>query len=357
MEHAVILAGGVGTRLWPLSRQKRPKQSLNLVGGATLFQHAVRRLAPLFPLERIWVVSGGEHVPLLAPQVPELPRDHYLLEPQGRGTAPAIGLAAIHLRWRDPQALMAVLTADHYIADTARFRQVLAAALEVAQRGYLVTLGIPPTAPSSAYGYIEQGEPLETAQGFPVFRVARFTEKPDRATAEQMLASGRFTWNSGMFLWRVERIMEEFARQMPALYAQLEEIAATLGTPAYEQTAERVWAQVTSQTIDYGIMEGARQVAVIPVDMGWADVGSWGSLVDLLPADEKNNRHLGENVLSLEAEGNLVYSEQRLIACVGVSDLIIVDTEDALLICHKDHEQLVKQVVEQLRQRKRLDLL
>ncbi len=357
MDHALIMAGGAGTRLWPLSRENRPKQALKLVGEATLFQHAVRRLAPLFPLERIWVVTRAEHVELLAAQVPDLPRQNFIIEPEGRGTAPAIGLAAIHLQRRDPQAVMAVLTADHYIANTERFRQVLAAALEVARRGYLVTLGIQPSGPSTGYGYIEQGQPLEPAQGFEVFRAKRFTEKPDRQTAERMCASGAFSWNSGMFIWRIERILDEFARQMPDFYAQLQQVASALGTQAYSSVIERVWPQVTKQTIDYGVMEGAKDVAVIPVEMGWADVGSWGSLVDLLPADENGNILAGGQHILLDTQNVLVFGDERMIAAIGVSDLIVVDAGDALLICHKDHEQQVKEVVEILKRQNRRDLV
>ncbi len=356
MDYALIMAGGSGTRLWPLSRESRPKQSLQLVGERSMFQHAVDRLAPLFPAGQIWVVTRREHAALLHAQSPELPAGNLILEPLGRGTAPAIGLAAIHLRRAEPQAAMAVLTADHYIADTARFRQVLGAALQVARQGRLVTLGIKPSGPSTGYGYIEQGPALGEVEGFPVFHVRRFTEKPNRETAVRMVAGGIYSWNSGMFIWQVARILQEFERQMPEFYARLMEVEAALGTPDYDAVLGRVWPRIAKQTIDYGVMEGAQDVAVIPVDMGWSDIGSWGSLVELLAADAQGNILRGDH-LSIDTHDTLVFGDRRLIATVGVRDLVIVDAGDALLVCHKDHEQRVRELVDLLKQQNREDLL
>jgi mannose-1-phosphate guanylyltransferase len=350
MDFALIMAGGSGTRLWPLSRESRPKQSLMLVGKRSMFQHAVDRLSPLFPPERIRVVTRAAHAGLLQAQTPDLPAGNLILEPEGRGTAPAIGLAAIHLQRADPQAVMAVLTADHYITDTSQFRNALSAALQVAHQGYMVTLGIRPNHPSTAYGYIESGPVLMHVEHFPVFHIQRFTEKPNRETAARMVAGGIYSWNSGMFIWQVRRILEEFERQMPELYAQLMEVSAALGTPDYEKVLDQVWPQVAKQTIDYGIMEGAKNAVVIPVEMGWSDIGSWGSLVELLPTDDHRNSIHGEHV-SLDTYNTLVFGESRLIATVGVRDLIIIDSGDALLVCHKDEEQRVRELVEMLKLR------
>ncbi len=356
MYHAVIMAGGSGTRLWPLSREAHPKQALRLVGERSMFQHAVDRLAPLFPPERIFVVTRAAHIDQLHEQTLQLPAENFIVEPEGRGTAPAIGLTAIHLHRRDPDAVMAVLAADHFIADTGHFRQVLAAAAEVALAGHLVTLGIQPSYPSTGFGYIEQGEPLGEVGDFHFFRVRRFTEKPDAETAARMVASGNHSWNSGMFIWRVERILEEFAGQMADFYTQLREVAATLGTPAYPKVIEQVWPRVAKQTIDYGVMERAQDVAVIPVEMGWTDVGSWGSLVGLLPADEAGNILVGSHI-NIETRNTLVFGGARMVATIGVEDLIIVDAGDALLVCHKDRVQQVKQVVENLKTLGRADLV
>lgn len=356
MDYALIMAGGSGTRLWPLSRENRPKQAIELVGEQTMFQHAVRRLDPLFTGERIFVVTRREHVDMLAEQTPELPRENFIIEPEGRGTAPAIGLAALHLSRRDPQALMAVLTADHYITRTDIFRQALAAALEAARQDTLVTLGITPTGPATGYGYIEGGERWGQIGDMPVYRVLRFTEKPDRDAAAQMVASGRYSWNSGMFIWKVSRILDEFARQMPEFYNQLRPVEAALGTAEYEAVLGSIWPHVSKQTIDYGIMEGARDVVVIPVEMGWSDVGSWGSLIDLLPADADGNILVGDHFV-LDSQDNLVFGSGRPVTLIGVRDLIVVDAGDALLVCHKDHEQRVRDAVDLLKSKGRSDLL
>lgn len=356
MDFALIMAGGSGTRLWPLSRENRPKQMLKLVGETTMFQQSVRRLAPLFSGEQVFTVTRREHVELLAGQTPELPVQNFIVEPQGRGTAPAIGLAALHLRRRDPQAVMAVLTADHHIANTAQLRHALSAALEIAHQGCLVTLGITPAGPVTGYGYIEQGVTWGTIQDLPVYRVLRFTEKPDLETAAKMVASGRFSWNSGMFVWKVSRILEEFARQMPEFYRQLQTVDAALDTPDYERVLNYVWPRVAKQTIDYGIMEGAKDVVVIPVEMGWNDVGSWGSLVGLLPTDEHGNTIIGDH-LAIDTQDTLVFGSDRPVALIGVHDLIVVDAGDALLVCHKDQEQRVREIVDRLKSQGRTDLL
>ncbi|MGB7566353.1 MAG: mannose-1-phosphate guanylyltransferase [Chitinivibrionales bacterium] len=347
MYHAVIMAGGSGTRLWPLSRKKSPKQALKLIGERTMLNHAVDRITALFGPGRIVVVTRDEHYQVLSGQTPELPPDNFILEPIGRGTGPAIGLAAIHLRKKDPDATMAVLTADHFIEDTARFRQALAFAAKVAANGHLVTLGIKPSSASTGFGYIKQGKNFATVDDFPVFGVERFIEKPDQETATSMVKSGDYAWNSGMFIWRVDRILEEFKRQMPDFYAQLSLVEAALGTPDYQATINRVWPQVAKETIDYGIMEGAKDVAVIPVDIGWSDVGSWGSLFELLSTDKNGNIIVGSHV-GIDTRGSLVFGKKRLIATIGLKDMIVVDTEDAVLVCPKDREQEVRDIVERL---------
>jgi len=354
--YAAILAGGVGTRLWPLSRQARPKQALQLIGDRTMFQHAIERLAPLFPRDHVVIVTGRKHAEILQPQTPDLPDENFILEPMGRDSGPAVGLGAIHLHRRDPEAVMAMLTADHFIAYVERFRAVLAAAEKVAQTGRIVTLGIKPDFPSTGYGYVRQGESLGQFDGFEVFHAEQFTEKPDLATAQAFFESGRYSWNSGMFIWRVDRLLAEFERQRPSLHRQLMTIADALGTPDGARVLAEVWPQIEKISVDYAIMEGARDVAVIPVDIGWSDVGSWASLLDIIPGDEQGNVALSEH-LAIDTHRTLVRSEKRLVVTIGLEDMIVVDTDDALLICPKDRAQDVKAVVDRLKQGERSELL
>jgi mannose-1-phosphate guanylyltransferase len=339
--YALIMAGGSGTRMWPRSTPAYPKQFLKLTGELTMLQEAQARLMPLVSAEQVLVATNREYVPIVAQQLPAVPQQNILGEPAGRGTAAAIGLAAIHLRRRDPEAIMAVVTADHLIRNTERFRDVLAAAAEVAKQGQLVTLGIHPTYPETGYGYIQRGSALPSVNNFDMYQVARFAEKPDRTRAEQYVLRGDYAWNSGMFVWSVARILAEIETHMPELYTGLQAIEHVLDLPDAEQSLTSIWSHLPTQTIDYGVMEKATDVAVIPVEIGWSDVGSWAAVYDVLPHDEQENAVVGMHI-SPDSKRNLIYSPDRVVATIGLEDMIVVDTPEVVLICPRDRAQDVR---------------
>lgn len=356
MNYALIMAGGAGTRLWPLSREQHSKPSLSLYSDQSMFQIAVERLYPLFTPGQILVVASQNHIAGLAAQVPEIPQENYIVEPEMRGTASAIGLAAVHLAQRDPDATMAVLTADHHIGKPRVFREVVQAGLELARQDYIITLGITPTWPSTDYGYIELDGAVTEMQGYKAYHSMHFVEKPNLNNAQKMLALGNYCWNSGMFIWKVPVIMAEFARQMPDLHSSLLRIASLIGKPEYEQEMPAIWTRIEKQTIDYGVMEHAERVVVIPADMDWLDVGTWLSLKSLLPMDEKGNSVKGDALLK-DSENTLVMGSTRLITGIGLKDLIIVDTPDALMVCDLNHSGDVRELVKLLKEQGRSDLV
>ena len=358
--YAVIMAGGGGTRLWPLSRQGRPKQMLKLGQERSLFQVAVDRLAGLLPPERILVVTVEDQAQGLQEQCPEIPSDNFLLETMPRGTASVVGYAAAVLHKKEPDSVMVVLTADHIIGNFKLFQQILRAADQVAGEDYLVTLGVTPTFPATGYGYTRQGEPIGKYLELDVYKVLEFTEKPELPEAERMFKSGDYAWNSGMFIWRTDAILKEFDRQMPELSSQLGLIKEAWGTSEQEETIRKVWPEIKPQTIDFGIMENAEKVAVIPaLDLQWNDVGSWEAIFDLLPEDEEGNINKGIEHLALDTKGTLVYGENspRLVVTIGTEDLIIVDTGDILLVCKRDQAQDVRRAVNKLREEGRTGLI
>ena len=354
MEHtyAVIMAGGGGTRLWPISRKETPKQLLPLLGKETLFQSTVARLEKLFPPARILVVTVAEQAREMQIQVPSIPAENYLIEPAPRGTASVVALAAAVLQKRDPQARMAIQTADHYIRNRDLFHYLIRTAFEVAEKNYLVTLGITPTYPSTGYGYIQQGAPLVGEYKYPVYAVERFKEKPDEETAQKLLRSGDHSWNSGMFVWRADAIQAEIARQMPDLYEAVHKIAAAWDAPEREAVLQANWFELKTQTIDYGVMEKAERVAVLPAGgLGWSDVGSWDSLFDVLMPDMDGNVTTNARHLALDTNNTLVYMKtgERLVVTIGLDNMVIVDTGDVLMVCKADQSQKVKDVVEHLK--------
>jgi mannose-1-phosphate guanylyltransferase/mannose-6-phosphate isomerase len=319
-----------------------------------MIQNTADRLQGLVRGDEMYVVTGAAYAELAATQLPEIPRDHILVEPHGRNTAPAIGLACLHLAIVDREAVMAMLPADHVILDGAAFRSALRQAAELAQAGFLVTLGIEPTHAHTGYGYIRRGEPLADGQAY---RVERFLEKPKRVVAESFLAEGGYYWNGGIFVSRVDHMLAELQRQAPEVWGPLERIRAALGTPAADEVLASEWETMPSISIDYAVLEGAHNVAVVPLQAGWNDVGSWDALETVLEQDEHGNSIARGEVLLLDSHSNIVYSDKRLVALIGVSNLVVVDTGDTLLIGDKSNMQRVKEIVDQLRAQGRTELL
>lgn len=347
MRHAVIMAGGSGTRLWPLSRRLRPKQLLKLFDGRSLLQVARERLAGLFEPDNIWVITSAQYLDQVAAALPDVPRANLIGEPVGRDTANAIGLAAELLARRDPDATMAVFTADHIIAPQDQFTAAIRAGLDAAEShpDALVTFGITPRGPHTGYGYLQRG--ASVAPG--VFRVAEFKEKPTRAVAEQYVASGEYFWNSGLFAWRVKAILAELARSLPDNARELHALAVEWAPRLTEQWHTR-FAALRKISIDFGVMEKAAQVLLVEMDCDWQDVGSWTSLAATRPADAAGNVVVAPRVLAPDSQGNILVDESgHLIVALGVSDLVIVHSPDATLVCRKDQVERLKELVERRR--------
>ncbi|WP_110515710.1 mannose-1-phosphate guanylyltransferase [Herpetosiphon llansteffanensis] len=353
----LVLAGGTGSRLWPRSRRTKPKQFLPLLSNRTMLQETVDRVRPLMEEGRVFVVTGSDYEELIREQLSEVPRNNVILEPSGRGTASAIGLAAIHMRRSAPDAVMAVLSADHLILRNEAFRQALQAAEVAAREGYLVTLGVKPSFANTGYGYIQCGELITEAHDHKIHRVQRFAEKPDQDTAERYLAQGNYFWNAGIFVWQTKTFLDAIGRHMPELRNQLNQVQASFGKSRYHDTLAQVWDNVENITVDYGIMERAPNVAVVPVDIGWSDVGDWHTLTTLMSDDDSANVVIGPHV-EVDTKSTLIYSDSgRMIATIGLDGFLVVDTGDALLIAPRDRAQDVKKIVDQLRTEGRNDVL
>ena len=352
--YAVIMAGGRGTRFWPRSRGAMPKQLLDITGEATMLQQTVERIAPLVPMGNILIVTGAEQAALVRKQLPDVPAGNIIVEPVGRNTAPCICLAATKIYQQDPNAVMLVLPSDHHISHPSGFCSCLKAAAEAAcKTGALVTIGIAPTQPETGYGYIQ----YDSSRCFSgAFRVQQFCEKPDRERALQYLAQGNFLWNSGMFIWKASVILDAVKKHLPAMHDLLFPLKDIWGTPSITAAIAEAYGKVQPISIDYGVMEKADEVYTLVGDFGWNDIGSWSAIYDISAKDSSGNALRGD-VIAVESENCMVFSPKKLTAIVGLKDIVVVETDDALLVVPRDRAQDVRKIVDELERQGRKELL
>jgi mannose-1-phosphate guanylyltransferase len=345
---AVIMAGGQGTRFWPLSRRKNPKQFLKVFGEKSLLRMTFERLRPLLESKSVFVVCGEEFAETVAKQLPELAPEQIIREPMPKSTAACIGYAALQLEQRFAEEAMVVLPADHLVQDGQKFVSVLESAESLALQGWLVTLGIAPTFAATGYGYIERGERLHLSGAEEAFEVRRFLEKPDRPKAEELLSTGENYWNAGIFIWTVSEILRQIAFHMPPLSEALKEIRSA----SFEAELSRAsFSRLKSVSVDVGIMEKAEKVAVVPSPVGWSDVGNWRALGDILEPDQDGNQGKS-SIIALDSKDCLIHSTQdKLYGLIGVKDLVVVETDSATLICRSDETERVKALVEEIGKR------
>lgn len=347
--YIVVLAGGSGTRFWPLSREAAPKQLLTITGEQTMIQQTATRFAASLSVKKIYVITNKRYAFDIDRQLSDvIAKSSYeiLVEPYARNTAPAIGLAAIQINQHDPDGVMAVMPSDHIIQKTDLFNEILLKAKAIAEKGYLTTLGIVPSKPSTGYGYIKKGGVFDAS--LDAYKVELFVEKPDYEKAQEFLSSDQYLWNSGIFIWKVSEILNAFETFMPDLYKGLMEIQNAIGRETEGEAMRTVFAELEPVSIDYGVMERADNIAVIPADIGWSDVGSWTALEDIFPKDEHGNVKCG-NVVDIDSKNSIIYTGNRLVAAVGLDELVVVDTPDATLVAAKERVQDVKQVVDVLK--------
>lgn len=352
--YAVILGGGKGTRFWPLSRELAPKQLLKIIGSKSMLEQTISRISPIVPQENICIAANEFLTNEIKNHLhPEAEGINFFIEPEGKNTAPAIGLAAIYVKKLADDPVMILLPADHFIEKEEQFVEILKQGIDLSLGGYIVTIGIKPLQPETGYGYIKvKNEKLKVeGQKHPAYKADRFVEKPDYETACGYLKEGGYYWNSGMFIWKASTILKEIETFMPDLYSGLMKIDEVIGTDEEEATKEEVFRGLKPESIDYGVVEKSEKVVVIPADIGWNDVGSFSSLYDVSEKDKDENVITG-NVINVDTTGSIVYgSENRLLAVLGLKDTIVIDTDDATLVCPKDRAQDVKRIVDGLRER------
>jgi mannose-1-phosphate guanylyltransferase len=346
--YAIVMSGGRGKRFWPLSSKSLPKQFMHFAGEGTLFQQTVYRLRHVMPKERIFTVTREAYKNIILEQIPDFPEENIIVEPMQKNTGPCIGLGTIHISMLDPDAITVVLPSDHYIEDADSFLRALTTGAKVAREGRnLVTLGVLPTRPHTGYGYIHAGKRLATIDGQPILKVDKFVEKPDRETAIKLLKEGSYYWNSGIFLWKVSTILAGFEQHLPVVYSNLMKLKQFIGTDLEEEAIARSFEPMPSISIDYGVIEKANNIVLIPVDMGWNDIGSWSALETICEKDQDGNICLGNDVFITDASNSTLMSTGTLVA-IGIEDMIVVQRGDLVLVCHKDKEQYIQELVEEV---------
>jgi len=351
---AVLMAGGVGTRFWPMSRKAYPKQLLNFSGKKTMLQKTYDRIKPLTTNDKILVITTAELKKEVEKQLPLVPKENIIGEPEGKNTAPCIGLAATIIEKKaSKNEVMVILPADHLVSNVPNFRKILKVGVEYAKASNsLVTLGVQPTYPETGYGYIQLDEKISTRNKKEIYRVRTFAEKPNLETAKRFIKSGDFLWNSGMFIWSVKSIMREIYEHLPELGEDLKLLGKNIGQPRFRKALADMYSRTKSVSIDYGIMEVANNVFVIKSDFQWNDLGSWESVYNISNKDKNGNVCNTKNDILIDANNNLFYSPKKLIAAVDVEDLVVVDMDDAILICSKEKSQNVKVIVDYLNRKK-----
>jgi mannose-1-phosphate guanylyltransferase len=344
------MAGGQGTRLWPMSRQQRPKQLFDLVTHQSLLKDTIDRLTPEFPINNIFIATNQNYIDLIKKQIPNFPAANILSEPSLRDTSACIGLATLRIMKIDPKANIAILPSDHYIQNEKKFREVLKKADKLATReNKIVILGIKPTRPATEFGYINISKSAKSIEKYKVFHVKKFVEKPDQATAKKYVKSWKYFWNAGMFIYPAEVMMEKIAHNMPQNFDILMQINKFINTKKETQSITEPYNQLEKISIDYGVMEKSNDLLVIPADIGWNDIGNWGALKDVLSDDNDTNVTKG-NLITIDTKGSLIYGSKKPIATIGVKNMIIVDTEDILFICPKNKSADIKKIINHLKE-------
>ncbi|RKY57551.1 MAG: mannose-1-phosphate guanylyltransferase [Candidatus Neomarinimicrobiota bacterium] len=349
--YAVIMAGGVGKRFWPRSRKDRPKQLLDIVSDQSMLRLTYERMKKIADEKKIYVAVGQNLTDQVLKELPELSERNLIVEPCGKNTAPCIGLVATHIIHKDPNAVIGIFPADHLIKDTRAFATAVSKGVQFARDHVaLVTFGITPTRPATGYGYI-QYDKKETAYKSAIYKVKTFAEKPNLATAQRFLESGEFLWNSGMFIWKAENILNALKLFQTEMYESMQNIRNAIDTPRYDSVLKKQWATIHPESIDYGVMEKAKNVYVVRSSFDWSDVGSWDAVYEIKKKDKNGNVLIGE-VLTLDSESSYIYSRKNLIATIGVKDLIIIQSKNSILIVNRNETEKVKDLVELLERKK-----